>query len=345
MAKQTIEIDGRMGEGGGQILRTSLTLALLYGYKVSIRHIRNKRPKPGLMRQHLTCVKAAQTISQARVTGAELRSESLTFDPGVVHGGDYHFDVGNAGSTTLVFQTVLLPLLAAKEPSTVRFTGGTHNPWAPPLTFLEEAFLPLIRQMGAEVTVEKGRWGYHPAGGGQWVARITPSTLRPLELVDRGALVASSVMAYTSNIRRGVAEREIDRYRELDPAADSQFGMAHPEALCAGNLLSHSLDFGNIQVQFSELGEHRVKAETIAERLARQVNRYLTQPAVLCEHLTDQLMLPMLAAGGGCYSTSAMSLHAETNRQLIEQITGQDIAVTETGDRTLLTLAPIALTP
>ncbi|SFM19100.1 RNA 3'-terminal phosphate cyclase [Marinobacter zhejiangensis] len=339
MTKQSVEIDGRMGEGGGQILRTSLTLALLYGLPVSITRIRNKRPKPGLLRQHLTCVKAAQAISGGQATGAELRSESLTFKPGAVRGGDYHFDVGNAGSTTLVFQTVLLPLLQADAPSTVRFTGGTHNPWAPPLTFLEEAFLPLMRQMGAQVTIKTGRWGYHPAGGGEWVAHISPSTLKPLELVTRPALSGSTVTAYASNIRRGVADRELARYQELDPASGSQFQREFPEALCAGNLLSHALDFGGVRAHFSELGEHRIKAETIAERLAKRVSGYLAAPAVLCEHLADQVMLPMLVAGGGRFSTGKLSLHADTNRQLIEQVTGQRIMATGTPEGIELALA------
>ena len=338
MTAETIEIDGRMGEGGGQILRTGLTLALLQGRPLSIRNIRHKRPKPGLLRQHLTCVQAAQAISQGTTRGAQLRSETLAFEPGPVQGGEYHFDVGSSGSTTLVFQTVLLPLLQTNEASTLHFTGGTHNPWAPPLTFVEEVFLPLLRQMGANVSIETGRWGYHPAGGGQWTAHIRPSTLSPVTLLDRPALTDSRVTAYISNIRLDVAKRELARYRELDPATGSQTGIAHPEALCAGNLLSHTLDFGDFKAQFSQLGQHRVRAETIAERLAQQVTDYLSHPVTLCEHLTDQIMLPMLVAGGGSFSTRSLSLHASTNRDLIEQITGQTIRLQEEADRVVLSL-------
>ncbi len=338
MTAETIEIDGRMGEGGGQILRTGLTLALLQGRPLSIRNIRHKRPKPGLLRQHLTCVQAAQAISQGTTRGAELRSEALAFEPGLVRGGEYHFDMGSSGSTTLVFQTILLPLLQAQEASTLHFTGGTHNPWAPPLTFLEEAFLPLLRQMGANVSVETGRWGYHPAGGGQWTAHIQPSSLSPVTLLDRPALTDSRITAYISNIRLDVAKRELARYKVLDPTPGSHTDIKHPDALCPGNLLSHTLDFGDFKAQFSELGQHRVRAETIAERLAQQVSDYLNHPVTLCEHLTDQIMLPMLVAGGGRFSTRELSLHASTNRDLIEQVTGQAIQLKEEADRMVLSL-------
>lgn len=320
-------IDGSLGEGGGQVLRTGLTLAMLYGHRLTFRNIRGNRPKPGLMRQHLACVEAARTISGARVSGAAAGSPSLDFAPGPVRHGEYHFDIGSAGSTTLVFQTILLPLLTANGPSHVKFTGGTHNPWAPSLTFLTSAFLPLIRAMGARVEIATDRWGYLPAGGGHWNATITPGVLNAIRITERGDLRHSGVTAHLSNIRRDVGEREIDSYRDAPSVLENtKYDLQFPESVCPGNLLSHELVFDNMRVCFAELGRHRLPAEAVARNLARQVNRYLDHQAVLCEHLTDQIMLPMVAAGGGAFTCGELSSHARTNRALIEQLTGYRIA-------------------
>ncbi|UDL05355.1 RNA 3'-terminal phosphate cyclase [Marinobacter sp. CA1] len=332
------DVDGRQGEGGGQILRSSLTLALLHGHPLSIRHIRGKRPKPGLMRQHLACVRAAQAISGATVEGAELGSDRLSFVPGPVRGGDYHFDVGSAGSTTLVFQTIVLPLLQAAEPSTVRFSGGTHNPMAPSLTFLEAAFLPLLRRFGASIEIEVERWGYMPAGGGQWVAHIQPSTLSPIVIDRRPAINDSEVVAHLSNVRHTIGTREIDSYREHCPLPDSRYAIRHADADCPGNQLSHTLSFDGLNACFTALGQHRLRAETLAARLARRVQRFLTGQAALCEYLTDQAMLPLLVAGGGALSCSPLSEHARTNRALIEQLSGIRLGIEERPGHLILNL-------
>ncbi|MCP5208432.1 MAG: RNA 3'-terminal phosphate cyclase [Hahellaceae bacterium] len=338
MKKGLIEIDGSKGEGGGQILRTSLTLSMLYGLPLSLKNIRGRRPKPGLMRQHLTCVQAAQAICNAKVTGDSLGSQSLTFTPGEVSPGDFRFDVGSAGSTTLVFQTIFLPLLNAAKPSSAHFTGGTHNPMAPPLTFLEESFLPLIRQMGAAVTIDTQRWGFMPAGGGMWSAAITPSTLQPATLTTRPPLNESRVTSYISGLRGDVAQREIQSYLAHGTTPNTKTAVSHPEAACAGNLLCHTLDFGNYKACFSTLGQRRLSAENVAFTLAKEVKNYLAHQAVLCEHMTDQIMLPMLVAGGGCFSAGKLSLHATTNRDLIAGLTGKEIKAEVKGTVNLLTL-------
>ncbi|RFA31502.1 RNA 3'-phosphate cyclase [Alkalilimnicola ehrlichii] len=335
---RTIEIDGSEGEGGGQILRTSLTLAMLYGLSISLTNIRRNRSKPGLMRQHLACVNAAQAICNAEVSGAELGSQALRFEPGAVAAGNYHFDVGSAGSTTLVFQTVFLPLLNASGASKVRFTGGTHNPMAPPLTFLTAAFLPLLKAMGAKLEIDIERWGYFPAGGGQWVASLSPGPLHPIQITDRGELVHSRVTAYLSNIRHEVAEREIHSYRKMCRLADTTYDIRYPKATCPGNLLSHELQFRNVQLCFAELGKHRLRAERVAENLAHRVSRHLDGDAALCEHLADQIMLPMVAAGGGSFSCGPLSSHAQTNSALIERLTGHRIAREMQGNKQVLTL-------
>lgn len=162
-----IVIDGSEGEGGGQVLRTSLALSLITGKPFRIENLRAKRDKPGLLRQHLTAVHAAVQVGDAAVEGASLGSTALTFVPRALRAGDYSFAIGTAGSTMLVLQTVLLPLVLAGGSSTLELEGGTHNPSSPPFDFVERAFLPLLRRMGAEIEIELVRPGFHPAGGGR----------------------------------------------------------------------------------------------------------------------------------------------------------------------------------
>ena len=323
---ETLIIDGRMGEGGGQILRSTLTLALLYGKSVEIRHIRAGRAKPGLMRQHLTCVKAAQQISGAVVSGAELGSSRLFFAPGPVQAGHYRFDVGSAGSTTLVFQTILLPLLQCLESSTVEFIGGTHNPHAPPLTFIKRSFLPLLDKMGGRIELKTGRWGFMPVGGGQWQVTLRPSRLQPLSCLQRGKLTGSVLTAYEVGLPNRVAERELQSYRKTSSVMIDDCRIRKPLAGSPGNLLVHDLEFENTRLCFTQLGRPRLRAEKVAAELQASVHQYLASDHVLDEFLTDQIMLPMLVAGGGRFSCGPLSLHAETNREVIRLISSQEFS-------------------
>lgn len=189
MKKDCVQIDGSVGEGGGQILRSALSLSIITGRPFHIENIRSGRQKPGLMRQHLTAVQAATSISSASVSGAEIGSTQLHFESGEVLGGDYAFSVGSAGSAVLVCQTVLLPLLRATKESRVLFEGGTHNPYSPPFNFLEKAFIPLLRKMGAKIDLKLIRPGFYPSGGGAFEVQVTPCTeLKALILLERGEI-------------------------------------------------------------------------------------------------------------------------------------------------------------
>ena len=209
-----ITIDGSEGEGGGQVLRTALALSLVTGRPFRIERIRAGRKKPGLLRQHLTAVQAAVEVSGAHVSGAELGSRSLSFEPAHVRGGDYRLAVGTAGSATLVLQAVLPALLAAHEPSRLTLEGGTHNPYAPPFDFLAKTFLPILRQMGAVVDVALETYGFYPAGGGRFTAAIEPCPrLGRLALLERGQTQVHA-RALVALLGENIAKRELSVVRE-----------------------------------------------------------------------------------------------------------------------------------
>ncbi|MFG0333848.1 MAG: RNA 3'-terminal phosphate cyclase, partial [Maioricimonas sp. JB049] len=205
-----IEIDGAFGEGGGQIVRSSLTLSLATGQPVRIFNIRAGRKKPGLLRQHLTALQAAARVGNARVEGAEAGAREIRFWPGPVTGGTYRFSVGSAGSTTLVLQTILPVLLTADAPSNIVIEGGTHNPFAPPFPFLERTFVPLINRLGPHVSLTLHRPGYFPAGGGLLEVAVEPATtLGRLELAAPGEVRSIRATAIVANLPRHIAEREL----------------------------------------------------------------------------------------------------------------------------------------
>lgn len=206
-----IRIDGSFGEGGGQILRTSLSLSLVTGKPFRIDRIRAGRSKPGLLRQHLTSVRAAAEVGEATVEGDVLGSTAVTFSPGKVRGGDYKFVVGTAGSGTLVFQTVLPALMVAAGPSKLIIEGGTHNIAAPPFDFLERTFVPILARMGPRVRLKLERYGFYPAGGGRFSAEIDPcASLQPLEIGERGEVTSRRITALVANLPGTIGVREIE---------------------------------------------------------------------------------------------------------------------------------------
>jgi RNA 3'-terminal phosphate cyclase (ATP) len=325
-------IDGSMGEGGGQILRSSLSLSLLTGTPVSIQNIRAGRARPGLMRQHLTAVNAAAAVGGAEVAGAEIGSRALVFRPKAVRAGDYTFATGGAGSTTLVFQTVLYPLLlGADAPSTLRLEGGTHNPMAPPVDFLVEALVPLLARMGARVEIAFERHGFHPTGGGAWTATIHPAPrLARLELLARGSIVSQRATALVAQVPPSVAVREIDT---LATALGWDRATCRPrvirDAHGPGNALLVTVEGEHVTEVFTGFGERAVRAERVAEGVAREVRRYLDAGVPVGEHLADQLLLPMALGDGGALRTLALSDHSLTQIALLRLFLGVEVTTHE----------------
>jgi RNA 3'-terminal phosphate cyclase (ATP) len=330
-----INIDGSAGEGGGQILRTSLGLSLITGKPFRIEKIRAGRKSPGLLRQHLTAVNAAAKIGNAEVTGASIGSQALTFKPGNINPGEYKFSIGTAGSTTLVLQTVLPPLMLASSPSSISFEGGTHNPFAPPFDFLSKAFLPLVAKIGPQVTVELIRSGFYPAGGGEIRVRIEPAkSLNRVELVSRGKIKRAEGYALVAKLPDKIAERELAIIKNRLGWESSALHIRRDDtALSPGNVVSIEIEHENVVEVFTGFGEKGIRAEAVAEQAVKEAEAYLNSDAIVGEHLADQLLLPMALAGGGSYITLPLSLHSTTNIGTIKKFMDIDIEVSQIRDK------------
>ncbi|MGZ8160034.1 MAG: RNA 3'-terminal phosphate cyclase [Methylobacter sp.] len=329
-----IEIDGSQGEGGGQILRTALSLAIITGQTIQIKNIRAKRKTPGLMRQHLTAVNAAVTISGAEVSGAHVGSTELSFTPGKVQGGEYRFDIGTAGSCTLVLQTVLPALLMAEQDSRLVITGGTHNTMSPPFHFLQRAFIPLLKQMDVEVELQLNRFGFYPAGGGEITATIKPKNrLVPLHLKSRGERVKAYVESYFAALPAHIAERELAVVKRKLSWSDEQLLMREINRdQGPGNVLLITLEHKHVTEVFTGFAERGVAAEVVAKGAVSAAQKYMASNATVSSYLTDQLLLPMALAGGGSFTATEWSQHAATNAEIIKKFLPIDIQTQESGD-------------
>ena len=316
-----IIIDGSQGEGGGQILRTSLALSLVTGQAFRMERIRARRQKPGLLKQHLTAVEAAKTVGCAEVTGAALGSQTLEFTPGPVTPGNYRFAVGSAGSATLVLQVVLPALLTVSGLSTLTLEGGTHNPMAPPFDFLEKSFMPLIHRMGPSVELKLRPPGFYPAGGGQFHARIEPAKkLSRLELLERGPIRSRQARVLVSKLPELVAERELTVVREeLKWRADECGVEAVPYPVGPGNAVVLAIETEHVTEVFTGFGERGRPAEEVAKFAVEAAKAWLEAGVPVDEHLADQLLIPMVLAGGGSFRTTKPSLHTKTNAEVIQR--------------------------
>jgi RNA 3'-terminal phosphate cyclase (ATP) len=327
-----ITIDGSQGEGGGQIIRTSLALSLITGKPFRIHNVRARREKPGLQRQHLTAVRAAAAIGGAQVEGESVGATAFTFHPGPVAPGDYTFPIGTAGSTMLVLQTILPPLLIARASSTLAFEGGTHNVHAPPYEFIAKTFLPLVNRMGAHVNVELARYGFYPPGGGRIDVSVEPAgdgRLTPLELPARGEIRARRARALVVKLPPAVGERELGVVSERlgwgERAGDELRVETSRNAVSPGNVLTLEIESEHLTEVFTGIGERGVRAETVAERAAGEARAYLETGAPVGEHLADQLLIPLALAGGGSYTTGRPSLHTTTNIEVIKMFLDVEI--------------------
>lgn len=312
-------IDGSYGEGGGQIVRSAIGLSLVTGRPFTIENIRAKRKKPGLLRQHLTAVRAAAEIGSAHVRGAELGSARLTFEPGAIRAGNYLFQIGTAGSCTLVLQAILPAMLTGDKPFKIAIEGGTHNPMAPPFDFLQRTYLPILSGMGADVRARLVRPGFFPAGGGRIEIDLVPArTLKPVELVAKGN-ISLSARSLCAQLPDHIGLRELRVVCDKLGMDKEQTEQIRDEDHGPGNVLSVFARSDQLTETFTGFGEKKISAEKVAHRTVKQVKRYLDSDAPVGSHLADQLLIPMALAGSGRIRTLPPTTHTLTNIEIIKK--------------------------
>jgi RNA 3'-terminal phosphate cyclase (ATP) len=317
-------VDGSMGEGGGQVLRTTLGLSLVTGRAVRIENVRARREKPGLRPQHATAVTAAARVGGARVLGNTVGSRTVEFEPSDVNPGVFHFDIGTAGASCLVLQTILPALMLADAPSRIVIEGGTYNTRAPSLGFLEKTFLPVLSRFGPRVTAHVERHGFYPAGGGRVTFEIEPvKTLSPLELLERGEPRHVRARAIVARLPRHVAERELAEITtKLRLAAHQVEIVSLENTRGPGNAVEIELAHENVTEIVTEHGRRGLPAERVAALALAEAEAYLASDAPVGPHLADQLLIPCALAQGGTFRTLPLTLHSTTNAEVIQLLLG-----------------------
>ena len=314
-----LEIDGSYGEGGGQILRTALSLSCLTGWAFSIVNIRRQRRKPGLMPQHLAAVRAAQAVAGATVEGASPGSVALAFRPGVVQGGTFSFDIGTAGSVGLVLQTLIPPLLNARQPSRVTLTGGTHVPASPSITYLINVFAPMLRQLNVRLHLTVDACGFYPRGGGKVLAEIVPGD-GPIAFnpgIPSGPVRINGLSA-VCHLPLSIAERQRDAALQVlgqeKDLPQVEIVVSEVSGPGLGTFLFLAMERHGCLAGCTALGARGKPAETVGREAATEMVRHLATRAALDPHLADQV-IPYLALSRGesTFTTSCITPHLLTN--------------------------------
>jgi len=333
---ETVFIDGSMGEGGGQILRTSLALACITGRNLHIENIRAARRKPGLAKQHLICVRAASEICGGKCEGAVIGSQVLDFQPGRIHGGNFTFDIGSAGSATLVIQTILPALFLADEPSTVTVTGGTHNPWAPPYDFLAETFLPAIGTAGFDADCKLEKYGFFPAGGGKIALNVRPRHKMPNQSIDfcePAENIQIHGRVYTAKLPAHIAQRQkklllqsklkftnIEHLEVKDSNGPGNCIMIRLVAASGGSLKAEGFGDGSPRTTvFTAFGQRGKPSEKVVGEVVSLAEDFLPSGAVVDRFSADQLLIYIAISKSGCYTTNDLTTHLTTNIETIKK--------------------------
>lgn len=331
-----ITIDGSYGEGGGQIIRTSVALAAITNKPVEIANIRAKRSKPGLQAQHLTSVKAAATLCNAKLFGAKLGSQWIRFEPqGLAADGDFRFDVGTAGATGLVAQTILVPMSHMSNSVRAEIRGGTHVPMAPPADYIAAVYTPILKRMGVEANVVMQRAGFFPKGGGEIRLEVSGRPTVPIDMTERGRLKSLTIYVTTAGLPDHVAERGVEAM--LKPLKD--YGvpilpvMQRLESHGAGAAILLVADCENGIGGWVGLGERGKPMERVAAEAVRGFQKWHKTAAAVDAHLADQLVLPSaLILGEGRWTTPEITEHLRTVLFVTEQFLPITYALIENAD-------------
>jgi RNA 3'-terminal phosphate cyclase (ATP) len=312
------------------VLRTALTLSLVTGRAFRIENVRAKRARPGLLRQHLTAVRAAAEVSGAEVEGASLGSREISFRPGPVRPGAHHFQVGTAGSACLVLQTVLLPLALADGPSTVVVEGGTHGAMAPPFEHLDEVWLPHLRAIGVRATAARESYGFYPAGGGRVRVEVGPAAgFHALVLETRGEVVERRAVALVSQIPASVGEREIAVVAKTTSFRPEDCAVRTVRSHGPGNALVLTVRCERATEVFTGFGEPGRRAEAVAARVVDEMREWHAADVPVARHTADQLLLPLALAAGGSFRTLPPTLHTTTNAEVLRAFLGDVVDLAE----------------
>jgi len=333
---ETVFIDGSIGEGGGQILRTSLALACITGRNLHIENIRAARRNPGLARQHLSCVRAACEICGGQCKGAAIGSQTLDFQPAPIRGGDFSFDIGSAGSATLVIQTILPALFLADKPSTVTVTGGTHNPWAPPYDFLAETFLPVLKIAGFDAECKLEKYGFYPAGGGKIALNIRPRQQKPnqkIDLCQPTENIQIHARIYTAQLPAHIAQRQkklllqselnfenIEHIEVTNSNGPGNCVMIRLVADSGGSLKAGG--FGDEYPRttvFTAFGQKGKPSEKVVGEVVKLAEDFLPSGAEVDRFLADQLLIYMAISKSGSFTTNELTTHLTTNIETIKK--------------------------
>jgi RNA 3'-terminal phosphate cyclase (ATP) len=344
-----VRIDGSQGEGGGQIVRTSLSLAALTGQEIELEHIRAGRPRPGLAAQHVTCCQAVAQICQGKLEHAELGSQTVRLTPGPVTGGEYEFDVAavrpSAGSACLVLQSVLPPLAFAPRSSTVRIYGGTDVPWSPVFAYLKHTFAPALARFGIGLELSRSRGGFYPAGGGCITAHVRPCTkTAAVDLRVRGELLGATVIStVTDGLPRRILQRQTSAANHALKAAgiETQVEEHYISSHSPGTSCVISLNYSHGHGGFTTLGKRGKPAEKVGQEATQEAVQFAASDATVDQHLADQLLLYMaLAEGRSELRAECVTEHLRTHAAVACQMTDAQVELQENG---MLTVTGVAV--
>ncbi len=328
-----IEIDGSYGEGGGQVLRTALALSAIQRRPLRIERIRAGRKNPGLKPQHLKAAEALTRMTQGRLTGAKVGSDSITFVPQDIVPGNYRVDVGTAGSVTLLLQALLPPMSLTHGDFRLTLTGGTHVAWSPPFHYLEGVLFPVLRKMRMPVSAVLERWGWYPRGGGIVQVEIhSPCGMKPLILTERGPLKRIRGLSVGSNLPAHIPERQKEeavKRIKVEFGVDAEIEVvSDAPAAGAGSFVFLAVESENVVAGFSSLGRKGKRAEDVAGEAVDDLKDYLLSGGCIDPHLADQIVLFMgLSDGVSAFTVSRITQHLLTNLWVMQQFLDVGVSV------------------
>jgi RNA 3'-terminal phosphate cyclase (ATP) len=331
-----IEIDGSIGEGGGQVLRVCLALSALTRKPITIKNIRVNRTNPGLRSQHLTAIRAVAEVTAAKVSGLAIGSSKLVFSPGPIHGGTFHFDAKTAGSTTLILQALLPVLAFADQRSSVTIIGGTNNPLAPQADYVINVLNPVLVSMGFRYRFRLIKRGFYPRGGGLIHVLTEPvDELHPINIVDMGALQGIRGISHSRNLPAHIVERQANAAKQSCSRAGFQTASfvhdvgqgAKSHSTGSGVVLWAETSTGG-RLAGDSLGAPGKPAERVGEEAAAKLLSQLSMGAPIDTHLSDQLIVWLaLAQGRSSIKTTTLTLHAVTAIKVTETLTDSQFKI------------------